>query len=376
MSVAAPAVPVEKPAILRGMAEVLQPFVNNGTMAGAVTLAATLDRILNAEAVGFADIAGHKPMATDHLFWIASMTKPMTATALMMLVDEGLVNVADPVEKYLPEFKGQKVVAAKGDDLVVLKTPQHPITVREILSHTSGLLFTVPIETPTLDRLSLEHAVRSYAMSSLQFEPGRKYEYSNAGTNTAGRIIEVVSGMSYEDFMDQRLFGPLDMKDTTFWPNEEQLGRLAKIYKTNAAKTGLEEATISQLSYPLNNARRKPMPAGGLFSTASDILEFCRMILSGGEYKGRRYLSENAIRQMTSKQTGPAVEKEYGFCWDTAGDTFDHGGAYKTNMTIHPKLGLITVFLVHQAGDWPAPKGDTIFPLFMAKAEQLARAGV
>ncbi len=340
-------------------------------MAGAVTLVTTLDRILDFKAVGYADIEARQPMVPDQLFWIASMTKPVTATALMLLVDEGRVKVDDPVENYLPEFKGQMMITEKDEDHIVLKKPGHPILVREVLSHTSGLPFRVPIETPTLDRLTLEHSVRSYAMSPLLFEPGTKYEYSNAGTNTAGRIVEVVSGLTYEDFMQERLFTPLGMKDTTFFPTEEQVGRLAKIYKTNAAKTGLEECLCDQLTYPLYNSGRKPMPAGGLFSTAGDCAEFCRMILNGGEYKGKRYLSTASVRQMTSKQTGPTVEKEYGFAWDTAGGTFGHGGAYKTNMTIYPEQGLVAIFLVHQAGDWPSEEGNNIFQSFTDAAKKI-----
>ena len=143
----------------------------------------------------------------------------MTATALMMLVDEGKVNVDDPVEKYLPEFKGQWVKAEQDADHVLLKRPAHPITVKNVLSHTSGLPFSSPLEEPTLDLLPLAARVRSYAMLPLEFEPDSKYAYSNAGINTAGRIIEVVSGMPYEQFMEQRLFQPLGMKDTTFWPS-------------------------------------------------------------------------------------------------------------------------------------------------------------
>ena len=143
----------------------------------------------------------------------------MTATALMMLVDEGKVNVDDPVEKYLPEFKGQWVKAEQDTDHMLLKRPVHPITVKNVLSHTSGLPFSSPLEQPTLDLLPLAARVRSYAMLPLEFEPDSKYQYSNAGINTAGRIIEVVSGMPYEQFMEQRLFQPLGMKDTTFWPS-------------------------------------------------------------------------------------------------------------------------------------------------------------
>ncbi|MCE0496748.1 MAG: beta-lactamase family protein [Methylacidiphilales bacterium] len=355
----------------RHIASVLQPFVDSRTMAGAVILVATKDKVLTLETVGYCDLEAHKPMEPDNLFWIASMTKPMTATALMMLVDEGKINIDDPVEKYLPEFKGQMVIAEQDENHLLLRKPQHPILVREILSHTSGLDFTSALETPTLDRLHLRDAVRSYAMTALKFEPGTKYLYSNAGTNTAGRLIETISGTSYEEFMDQRLFKPLGMHDTTFWPSEEQLRRLAKIYRSKEDKTGLEEASISQLSYPLNNPKRKPMPAGGLFSVAGDIVKFCQMILGGGIYEGRRYLSEPAIREMTRRQTGDAIETSYGLGWDTAGGKFGHGGAYKTRMTIDPKLGLITVLLLHHANDWHREDGNTILPVFTAAAEKL-----
>jgi CubicO group peptidase (beta-lactamase class C family) len=153
------------------------------------------DKLLSLEAVGWMDIAQRKPMRTDALFWIASQSKPLTAATLMMLVDEGRVNLDDPVEKYLPEFKGQMLSMERDAEHVLVGKPAHPITVREILSHTSGLPFSSPLEQPTLDGLPLRDAVRSYAMLPLQFPPGTKYQYSNAGINTAGRIIEVVSGM-------------------------------------------------------------------------------------------------------------------------------------------------------------------------------------
>src|SRR5438045_3398132 len=194
----------------------LQPYVEKQELAGAVALVADNDKVLTCETVGYADVAAKKPMQNDSLFWIASQSKPITATALMMLVDEGKVKPDDPVEKYLPEFRDQWLTVEQDREHMLLRRPRHPITVREILSHTSGLPFKSALEQPTLDLLPLRFAVRSHAMNFLQFEPGSKYQYSNAGINTAGRIIEVVSGMPYEDFLDKRLFGPLDMKDTTF----------------------------------------------------------------------------------------------------------------------------------------------------------------
>jgi CubicO group peptidase (beta-lactamase class C family) len=347
----------------KNLAEKLHPYVDSHMIAGAVTLVATKDKILDLSAVGYADVAAKKPMATDDLFWIASMSKPITATALMMLVDEGKVNVDDPVEKYLPEFKGQMLAVEKDADHMLLRKPTHPITVKNVLSHTSGLPFSSPIEKPTLDLLPLSARVRSYAMLPLEFDPDSKYKYANAGLNTAGRIIEVVSGMLYQDFLEQRLFKPLGMKDTTFWPNEEQLSRLAKSYKANKDKSDIEETPISQLKYPLNDHTRQPMPAGGLFSTASDLARFCQMILNNGELDGKRYLSEAAVKQMTSRQTPEGLKQSYGFGWSANGNTIGHGGAYSTNMSIDTKLGLITIFMVQNAG-WRSDEGKKIQPAF------------
>ena len=137
--------------LAKGVASSLQPFIDNHVLAGAVMLVASKDKVLSLEAVGYADIAAKKPMQTDNLFWIASMTKPITATALMMLVDEGKVSVDDPVEKYLPEFKGQMLAVEQEQGKAVLKKPAHPITVRNLLTHTSGLPFKSPVEEPTLD---------------------------------------------------------------------------------------------------------------------------------------------------------------------------------------------------------------------------------
>src|SRR5579883_430379 len=353
------------------LAPVLEPYVKGHELAGAVVLVASRDRVLDLETVGYADVANLKVMQSDCMFWIASQSKAMTAAALMMLVDEGKVNIGDPVEKYLPEFKGQMVVVERDSQHALLRKPAHPILVREILSHTSGLPFKSPIEEPTLDQLRLRDAVRSYAMTPLEFEPGTKYQYSNAGINTAGRIIEVVSGMPYEQFMEQRLFKQLGMVDTTFWPSPSQLKRLAHSYKPGSNNTGLEEIPITQLQYPLNDRRRQPMPAGGLFSTARDVALFCRMILKGGVLDGKRYLSQEAVRMMTSKQTAEALRDSYGFGWSTDGKRFGHGGAYATNMEIDAQRGLILVWMVQHAG-FPGNGGQALPAFKQAAYEKFA----
>ena len=324
--------------------------MDSRSLAGAVAVVADKDKVLAVDTVGYMDVAAKTPMRPDAMFWIASMSKPITAAAFMTLVDEGKVSLDDPVEKYLPEFKDVRL-GEKGKEPSALARPKRAIVIRDILSHTSGLPFKSDAETPTLDGLPLRDAVASYARTPLESEPGAKYKYSNAGINTAGRIIEVVSGMPYEVFLDKRIFQPLGMKDATFWPNEEQLSRLAKSYKPNAKKDGLEETKVGQLQYPLGDrVKRFPMPAGGLFATAADCTRFCRMLLDGGTLDGHRVLSEKAVRELTRKQTGDAVDTPYGLGFSTGGGTFDHGGAYATNMTVDPKRGLVYVFMVQHAG--------------------------
>lgn len=360
ISLAVASVSAETPRSNKLIAAAVNPFIEKQALAGAVALVADRDRVLSLDAFGHADAIDKKAMRPDSLFWIASMSKTMTAAAVMMLVDEGKIKLDDPVEKYLPEFKGQMVTAEKDDTHILLKKPAHPITVRNVLSHTSGLPFKSGVEEPTLDTLPLATAVRSYAMTPLTFEPDTQYTYSNAGINTAARILEVVSGMKYEDFMQQRLFDTLGMKDTTFWPDEEQLTRLATAHKPNAQKTGLEKTTISQLQYPLHTRHNRfPMPAGGLFSTADDVARFCQMLLRGGEFGGRQILSADAVKELSRRQTAKSIKQSYGLGCTTADGIFGHGGALATDMAIDTKRGLITVWLVQHAG----------FPLDGAKAK-------
>jgi CubicO group peptidase (beta-lactamase class C family) len=232
----------------------------------------------------------------------------------------------------------------------------------------------LPQEKPTIDVLPLKDAVLSYTKNPLLHDPGTGYQYSNAGINTAGRIIEIASGMPYEDFLDRRLFVPLGMKDTTFWPSEEQVKRLAKSYKPGKDKKSLEMTMIGALKYPLTDkTNRYPCPGGGLFSTAGDCGIFCQMLLNGGEYKGKRYLSEAAIKELSSRQTGKEIKTSYGLGFSVDGDGFGHGGAYATNMRIDRKRGLVTVWMVQHAG-FPGNGGQSQ-GAFRKAAEEMYGAG-
>jgi CubicO group peptidase (beta-lactamase class C family) len=333
------------------LAEIAQPYLDKGSFAGAVMLVADRERVLSVDAVGYADLANKKPMTPESVVWIASQTKPITGTAAMLLIEEGKISLDDPVSTYLPEFKTMWVAAEKDEQHMLLKPASRPITVRDILCHVSGLPFCSAVEHPTLDGLTLAKATRSYSMMPLQTEPGTKYAYSNAGINTAGRIIEVITGMSYEQFLDRRLFGPLGMDDTTFWPTEAHLARLALSYTIPEDTKKLTEVKVGQLRYPLNDPTRQPMPAGGLFSTVGDCGRFCQMILRNGEWAGRRYLTEQSVATLVARHTPTTMNEDYGLGWARGGGGHGHGGAFNTTMWIDPHLDLITVFHIQQAGN-------------------------
>jgi len=359
-----PALRAETPAAsIRGR---LEAFVRDGSLSGAVAVVYQNNRTVSEEVVGFRDLESNSPMQADSVFWIASMTKPITAMAVMMLQDEGKLNIEDPVAKYLPEFKNQMLVKEKSGDRVVLIKPARPVTIRDLLTHTSGLVGNSPLDGDSLDVLSLKEAVITYGLSPLQFEPGTKWSYCNPGINTLGRIVEVVSGEEYASFLQSRLLDPLGMKDTTFWPNEDQIARLATSYQPAADGKGLEPAKIKYLTEPYSNQKRAPLAAGGLFSTAADLLKLYTMLLDGGEAGGKRYLSPESLALATTDHTGDlksgftdgmgmglgfqVVREPVGVTAMLSKGTYGHGGAHGTQGWIDPEKKTIHILLIQRAG--------------------------
>jgi len=387
------------------LAPVLQSAIDKHIVAGAVGLVADKDHVLDLEAIGESSVSAHTTMQTNSLFYIASMTKSFTGAAVMMLVDDGKLKLDDPVEKYLPEFKGQMVV----EDKQPPHPPKHPITVREIMSHTSGLTGS---DDPDVKRFfTLKEAVATMASKPLQWEPGTKYKYNNSGINAGARLIEVLSGVPFTDFLQQRLLTPLQLKDTTYWPDEALAKRLANTTTMTADKSGREDILDAKDLTPA--AREKfsqgvkvPQPmlnnfgqqilfnygnhfgegSHGICSTASDIGRFCQMLLNHGEWQGRRYLSEEAVQQMGAIQTGDAQtppELAYGIGTfvlkkDDQGPpigSFGHFGARKTCMWIDPKNQIVMVLMVQSSDMTKEQQKELYGTFFKAAVEKFGRKG-
>jgi len=337
----------------------LQPYVASNWLAGAVTVVVGPDGVISHEAVGYSDVAQKVPMAKDALFWIASMTKPFTAVAFMMLVDEGKVSLDDPVSKFIPQMGNLWVTESKTNDTLVLRRPVRPITMRHLLSHTSGLPFLTPILSADLTGQPIDQQVLSFTMNPLEFQPGEGYRYSNEGIDTVGRVIEIVSGMPYHRFVQSRILDPLGMADTTFFPTSEQVKRLAKAYGASTDKATLVETRLPYMKPPFDRPGRYAEAGGGLFSTGADLARFCQMLLNRGVLNGQRMLSEGAFAELTKIQTGQP-DKKYGLGLSVNPDgdgAFGHGGAAATNMTVYPQRKLALIWLVQVSGGYPGKGG-------------------
>lgn len=338
----------------------LQPYVASNWLAGAVAVVVGPEGVISHDAVGYADLSEKKALKKDALVWIASMTKSFTAVALMMLVDEGKVTLDDPVSKFIPQLDHLWVISKTEKDTLVLKRQARPITLRHLLSHTSGLPFLTPMLSDDLASMPLDQQVLSFTVNPLEFQPGEGYRYSNEGINTVGRVIEIASGMPYEKFLQTRLFDPLGLRDTTFFPTSRQVRRLAKPYGTDKEKSGLVETTLPYMKPPFDRPGRYSEPGGGLFSAGADLARFCQMLLNGGVYKGERLLSEAALAELTKIQTGQPNQKYgLGFAVDQDGHgAFGHGGAAGTKMTVYPERGLALIWLVQVRGGYPGKGGE------------------
>lgn len=330
------------PVLLARIHAKMETYVDQGTAAGFVTIVVRHGHVASLDAVGYQDREARIPMRTDTIFRIASMTKSFTVAGVMILVDEGRLSLLDPVELFLPEFKGMKVNpcaeshASQGCDPV---DAARPITVLDLMTHTSGLPGqSFPDREPYK---SLADRVSRGAHVELLAQPGTRWIYSQIGYAALGRLIEVCSGKSYEEFLAERLFQPLGMKDTYFFLPPDKQGRLAVMYSLDA--TGkLERASLPPVA-----TVKVPAPEGGALTTASDMARFYQMLLNKGTLNGRRILSAPAVAAMTTNQTGDLKNVEFspglgmglsfGVVKDVVGTyryqssgTFSKGGAYRT----------------------------------------------
>lgn len=337
------------PDVLARIQPRMQAHVDRGAISGTVTMLIEKGQTVHVATTGWADIENKKPMRKDSIFQIMSMTKPFTGVGIMMMVEDGKLNLHDPVAKYLPEFKDKPNVL-----------------IRQVMSHTSGMASNPPgenIEWYYSMKVSLEDAVKLYATVPLLQDPGTKWVYSNLGIATLGRLIEVTSGMKYEDFIAKRILQPLGMKDTFYFVPADKKDRIVVNYCSKEGKLlPCPHTTLGGDSRDLRAGSIYPAPEFGLYSTAEDLSKFYQMMLAGGSWNGKRYLSKPSVEAMTMVQTGDLkaghnAGTAFGLTWEVAKDpaaaamlwsigTFGHGGAFGTHGWIDPAKKIVGVFMV------------------------------
>jgi CubicO group peptidase (beta-lactamase class C family) len=294
---------------------IMQKHIDAGDIAGVVTLVARRGQLVHLNAQGYADIAKRTPMRTDNIFGLASMSKPITTVAIMMLVESGDIRLADPVSRFIPEFAAPAMVAVPkpngADGAYDLVSANRPITVGDLLKHGSGLVSgglgarAANDIAPRGPRDSLATHIPKLAKVPLDFQPGTLWRYSGlAGFDVLSRIVEVVSKQTFDAFLKENLFDPLGMPDTAFYFADT--ARANRVASLHARRDGKLEVTPRELSSTYFSG------AGGLASTAEDYLQFAQMLLNDGELNGRRYLGTRTVELMRSNHTGDMVNGQFG----------------------------------------------------------------
>jgi CubicO group peptidase (beta-lactamase class C family) len=347
--------------------------VQRGELAGIVTLVARHGKVAHFSALGSADLEKHKPMQRDTIFRVYSMTKQITSTALMMLYEEGRFQMQDPVSKYLPEFAHLRVLRNPEGDLEDTVPVQHEPTIQDLFRHTAG--FVHALGNSALDAeyfkanlfgvdVTLAEMMGRLSKLPLMYQPGTKWVYS-IGPDVQARLVEVLSGMPFDRFLEERLFKPLGMKDTGFWVPPEKAQRLATVYWMKNGKlapideehgspgdTWLSEPwTVN--SYTVNHKRKGG--SYGLVSTADDYLRFAQMLLNGGELEGVRILSPKTVQYMTRDHLG-SIGKLPGMGWGLGFAVMEDAAAagYMSSVGSYSWGGYASTFF------WVDPKEDIV----------------
>jgi CubicO group peptidase (beta-lactamase class C family) len=335
------------PEKLKRIDEAFEKVIENKQLSGAVVLIARKGKVGYLQTFGMADVEAKKPMKTDTIFRIASMTKPVTSVAVMMLVDEGKIALDDPVSKFIPEFKNQKVLVpgkSDKDDDFSLVPVEREVTIKDLLTHTSGLVYPflgAPKQLVALytkaninygigpsDGKKLADNIKRLGELPLAHQPGEKFTYS-LSTDTLGRVVEVASGKELDEFLRERIFKPLGMRDTSFLPEKDKMDRVAVLYKWDKDK---KITPTVKGDFTVEGSATYFSGGAGLFSTAGDYARFLQMLLNGGELNGVRLLKTETVKQMTQNQIGKKA-----MFTPAHGDGFGYGFGVVTTPVAHDK---------------------------------------
>ncbi|MGI9552875.1 MAG: serine hydrolase domain-containing protein [Aurantibacter sp.] len=364
-----------------GIDAMLKDAINRNQIPGAVALIARNGKVIYHNAIGTANEKGDT-LEKDAIFRIASQTKAITSTAVMILWEEGRFRLDDPIAKYIPEFGEAQILDRfnENDSTYTTKPAEDQITIRDLITHTSGLGYGVIdgdgrfkkiyakagiTDLFTTENISIAESVKKLAKLPLHHNPGEKFTYSE-GLDVLGYFIEVVSGMPFDEFLRKRIFDPLGMNDTWFYLPESKHSRLVAVQHKKDDKWKNYPVTFYDTDYPKKGAKRFFSGGAGLSSTAKDYATFLQMYLNNGELNGVRILSRTTVQSMMGNQTEEKFgggKKHYGLAFgvltqkgqDAGGEgstgTFDWGGYFNTQYFADPKEKIIGILMKQTRGD-------------------------
>jgi CubicO group peptidase (beta-lactamase class C family) len=341
--------------------DVLQPYIDKGQLSGAISVFYK-DGVQETCCAGYADVAAKRPIKLDNVFMQCSQTKGFCGVTIAKLVEEGKISLDDPVSKYLPEFKELWVQVSNKDGVKTLHKAKNTLTVRMVLNHTGGFPFEASVKRNDVrgggwsGGAPLRQVAAVAAGSPIMFEPGTRELYSNTGIDIGAAIVEVVTGMKWEDYLKQEVLDPLEMKSTWFWPTDKQLKKKVELYafKNDAPAEWVEEMAWQQRPY--NDSHVFPSAGAGLWTTAADQLKFYKMLMNlGVGENGVRILKEETVKSILACSTRPKNMSGYSLGLtapvnDNENAWFGHGGAWGTNCTVNWHKKQLKLWVIQSAG--------------------------
>ena len=367
--------------------EVLQPYVDNGQLAGAISVFYK-DGVQETCCVGYADVEAKRPIKLDNVFMQCSQTKGFCGVTIAKLVEEGKISLDDPVYKYLPEFKVLWVLEGDVDGVRTLHRAKNVLTVRMVMNHTGGFPFENVVKRNNVKGggwnggAPIRQVAVVAAAMPLMFEPGTKVQYSNTGIDIGAAIVEAVTGMSWDEYLKKEVLDPLGMKSTTFWPTDKQLKGKIELYNFVEKQPAEWREEMAWMPAPHNGPRVFPSAGAGLWTTAADQLKFYKMLMNLGiGDNGVRILKEETVKSILAQSTRPSHMEGYSLglsapVKDNENAWFGHGGAWGTNCQVNWHKKQLRLWVIQSAGGphpWKKPMSKAAEKFF---AESLSSSGV
>lgn len=362
--------------------DALKKYIDSGELPGAISVFYK-DGVQEVACAGYADVAKKRPIKMDDPYMQCSQTKGFCGVTIAILVEEGKIKLDDPVSKYLPEFKTLWVKEFDQNGVRLLKKAKNVLTVRMVMNHTGGFPFEIPAKSGSVrgggwsGGMSLRSVAATAAALPILFEPGTKVQYSNTGIDIGAAIIEVVTGKKWEVFLKERVFDPLGMKDSTFWPTEEQLAHQVELYDVKGGQPAKWRLENSMQQRPYNGSHVHPSAGAGLWTTAADQLKFYKMLMNlGVGENGARILKAETVKAILAKSTRSKELGGYSLGLAVSGDGwFGHGGAWGTNCMVNPDKKQLKLWAVQLCGGprpWDGARAAAAEKFFNAKADNSA----